>query len=173
MTAYQLGLVVAMPIAGRVADSLGRKRVFMAAAVLFTTSSLLCGLRREHRDAHWSPSGPGGRRRCLHAFCQRHGHGRLRGAPPACPGHVLQHLPSRAPRRPHRRWHHHRHVVMAGHVLGQCADQGITFTLLAWRFLPSSPAGRPARLRSAALLLGGGVLGLMLAITDAAAVPSV
>jgi len=44
MTGYQLGLVVAMPVAGRVADNFGRKRVFLAAAILFTTSSLLCGL---------------------------------------------------------------------------------------------------------------------------------
>ena len=33
-----------MPVAGRVADNFGRKRVFLAAAILFTTSSLLCGL---------------------------------------------------------------------------------------------------------------------------------
>lgn len=44
MTGYQLGLVVAMPVAGRVADNFGRKRVFLCAAILFTTSSLLCGL---------------------------------------------------------------------------------------------------------------------------------
>src|ERR1700722_6393109 len=44
ITAYQLGIVVAMPMAGRVADNLGRKRVFVGAALLFTASSLLCGL---------------------------------------------------------------------------------------------------------------------------------
>jgi MFS family permease len=43
---------------------------------------------------------------------------------------------------------------------------GATFTLLAWRFLPSSSrrGGRPDL--AGALLLGGGVVGLMLAITD-------
>jgi MFS family permease len=43
---------------------------------------------------------------------------------------------------------------------------GVTFTLLAWRFLPSSSrrGGRPDL--AGALLLGGGVVGLMLAITD-------
>ncbi len=44
ITGYQLGLVVAMPVAGRVSDQLGRKRVFVAAAVLFTAASLACGL---------------------------------------------------------------------------------------------------------------------------------
>jgi EmrB/QacA subfamily drug resistance transporter len=44
ITAYQLGLVIAMPIAGRVSDQLGRKQVFVVSAVLFTTASLACGL---------------------------------------------------------------------------------------------------------------------------------
>lgn len=43
MTAYQLGLVVTMPIAGRFSDRFGRKRVFVLAAVVFTVASLLCG----------------------------------------------------------------------------------------------------------------------------------
>ena len=44
ITGYQLGLVVAMPVAGRVSDQLGRKRVFVGSAVLFTSASLACGL---------------------------------------------------------------------------------------------------------------------------------
>ncbi len=44
MTAYQLGLVVAMPVAGRIADALGRTRVFIVSAAVFTVSSLACGL---------------------------------------------------------------------------------------------------------------------------------
>ncbi len=44
ITAYQLGLVVAMPLAGRLSDSLGRKRVMLLAAVVFTLASLCCGL---------------------------------------------------------------------------------------------------------------------------------
>ncbi|MHB1929865.1 MAG: MFS transporter [Acidimicrobiales bacterium] len=43
MTAYQLGLVTFMPLAGRIADIHGRKRVFVLAAILFTTASLPCG----------------------------------------------------------------------------------------------------------------------------------
>jgi EmrB/QacA subfamily drug resistance transporter len=43
MTAYQLGVAVAMPVAGRISDQLGRKRVFVAAACVFTLASLLCG----------------------------------------------------------------------------------------------------------------------------------
>jgi EmrB/QacA subfamily drug resistance transporter len=44
ITAYSLGQVVALPVAGRVSDQYGRKRVFVAAILLFTVTSLLCGL---------------------------------------------------------------------------------------------------------------------------------
>jgi EmrB/QacA subfamily drug resistance transporter len=44
ITAYSLGQVVALPVAGRISDQYGRRRVFVAAIVLFTFTSLLCGL---------------------------------------------------------------------------------------------------------------------------------
>lgn len=44
ITAYLLGQTVAMPIAGRLSDSLGRKRMFLVFVVTFTAASLLCGL---------------------------------------------------------------------------------------------------------------------------------
>jgi EmrB/QacA subfamily drug resistance transporter len=44
VTAYQLGLAVTMPFAGRLSDLLGRKKVFVRAAILFVVSSFLCGL---------------------------------------------------------------------------------------------------------------------------------
>jgi EmrB/QacA subfamily drug resistance transporter len=44
ITAYQLGAVLTLPVAGRVADLYGRKKVFMICVVIFTTSSLACGL---------------------------------------------------------------------------------------------------------------------------------
>lgn len=44
VSGYQLGLVVAMPIAGRLSDRIGRRRIFLFAAALFTLSSLACGL---------------------------------------------------------------------------------------------------------------------------------
>jgi EmrB/QacA subfamily drug resistance transporter len=44
ITAYLLGQTVAMPIAGRLSDSWGRKRMFLAFVVTFTVSSLACGL---------------------------------------------------------------------------------------------------------------------------------
>jgi EmrB/QacA subfamily drug resistance transporter len=44
ITAYSLGQVVALPVAGRISDQYGRKRVFVAAIVVFTVMSLLCGL---------------------------------------------------------------------------------------------------------------------------------
>jgi EmrB/QacA subfamily drug resistance transporter len=44
ITTYLLGQTVAMPIAGRLSDSWGRKRMFLAFVVTFTVSSLACGL---------------------------------------------------------------------------------------------------------------------------------
>jgi EmrB/QacA subfamily drug resistance transporter len=44
ITAYLLGQTVAMPIAGRLSDSWGRKRMFLIFVVTFTVASLLCGL---------------------------------------------------------------------------------------------------------------------------------
>ncbi len=43
ITIYALGQVVAMPLAGKISDMYGRKRVFLIAAVVFTASSLCCG----------------------------------------------------------------------------------------------------------------------------------
>jgi EmrB/QacA subfamily drug resistance transporter len=44
VTAFTLGTLVIMPIAGGISDQFGRKRVFVASAVVFTASSLCCGL---------------------------------------------------------------------------------------------------------------------------------
>jgi EmrB/QacA subfamily drug resistance transporter len=44
VTIYALGQLLTMPVAGRISDIYGRKRVFLAAVVLFTTASLCCGL---------------------------------------------------------------------------------------------------------------------------------
>lgn len=44
ITIYSLGQVVIMPLAGKISDTYGRRRVFLVAAVVFTTASLLCGL---------------------------------------------------------------------------------------------------------------------------------
>jgi EmrB/QacA subfamily drug resistance transporter len=44
VTIYQLGQIMAMPLAGKISDQFGRKRVYVLAAVVFTTSSLACGL---------------------------------------------------------------------------------------------------------------------------------
>jgi len=40
---YALGQVIAMPMAGKVSDTYGRKKVFMISAAVFTISSLCCG----------------------------------------------------------------------------------------------------------------------------------
>src|SRR5919109_3099675 len=44
LTAYQLVQVVMLPLAGKLSDSLGRKRVFMFCVGSFTIGSVLCGL---------------------------------------------------------------------------------------------------------------------------------
>jgi EmrB/QacA subfamily drug resistance transporter len=44
ITAYSLGQVLAMPIAGKLSDQFGRKTIFLCAVVLFTVASLCCGL---------------------------------------------------------------------------------------------------------------------------------
>jgi EmrB/QacA subfamily drug resistance transporter len=44
ITIYALGQIIAMPLAGRLGDQFGRKRIFIGAAVLFTVASLACSL---------------------------------------------------------------------------------------------------------------------------------
>jgi EmrB/QacA subfamily drug resistance transporter len=43
ITIYALGQVVAMPMAGKISDMYGRKRVFLVSAAVFTAASLCCG----------------------------------------------------------------------------------------------------------------------------------
>ena len=40
---YALGQVIAMPMAGKISDVYGRKKVFMISAAIFTLASLCCG----------------------------------------------------------------------------------------------------------------------------------
>src|ERR1700760_3594279 len=47
ITVYALGQILVMPLAGRISDQYGRRRVFIVAIVLFTVSSLLCGLAND------------------------------------------------------------------------------------------------------------------------------
>jgi EmrB/QacA subfamily drug resistance transporter len=44
LTGYQLVQIIMLPLAGRLSDTLGRKRVFLACTAAFTLGSLLCGL---------------------------------------------------------------------------------------------------------------------------------
>lgn len=44
ITIYALGQVLVMPLAGKISQMYGRKRVFLIAAITFTSASLLCGL---------------------------------------------------------------------------------------------------------------------------------
>ncbi|MCC6935972.1 MAG: MFS transporter, partial [Thermomicrobiales bacterium] len=44
ITGYSLTQTVMMPMAGKLSDDLGRKRLFLGCVVLFTVSSLLCAI---------------------------------------------------------------------------------------------------------------------------------
>jgi EmrB/QacA subfamily drug resistance transporter len=44
ITAYSLTQTVMMPMAGKLSDDFGRKRLFLGCVVIFTTSSLLCAI---------------------------------------------------------------------------------------------------------------------------------
>lgn len=165
MTAYQLGLVVAMPVAGRVSDQFGRKRVFVVAAVLFTTASLLCGLADDIYllivlrvlqaigGAAFVPSASGlvveafgkERNRALGMFSSIFPMGALVG--PIIGGIIITDWS----------W---RGIFLVN------VPVGAVFTILALRFLPASkPQGGRTDLPGA-VLLGGTVLGAMLAITS-------
>lgn len=43
ISVYSLGMVIAMPTAGKISDMYGRKKVFIVSAAVFTLSSLCCG----------------------------------------------------------------------------------------------------------------------------------
>jgi len=44
VTSYQLGQLLVMPLAGKLSDELGRKRVFLTSIAIFTVASFMCGL---------------------------------------------------------------------------------------------------------------------------------
>lgn len=166
MTAYQLGLVTAMPVAGRVADVFGRKRVFVAAALLFTGASLACGsvdrisllvpLRALQAvgGAAFLPAASGmvvdvfgpDRHRALGLFSSVFPLGALAG--PIAGGLILTDWT----------W---RGLFLVN------VPVGAAFTLLALRYLPSSPRRNGRADLLGAALIAATVLATMLAITDA------
>src|SRR5258705_3578068 len=44
ITIYALGQIIVMPLAGRLGDQFGRKKIFLGAAAVFTIASLCCSL---------------------------------------------------------------------------------------------------------------------------------
>lgn len=47
ITAYALGTTLMLPVAGKLSDHYGRRRVFIASVVVFTAASLACGLAND------------------------------------------------------------------------------------------------------------------------------
>jgi EmrB/QacA subfamily drug resistance transporter len=47
ITIYSLGMVIVLPIAGKISDQFGRRRIFVHGVALFTVSSLLCGFAND------------------------------------------------------------------------------------------------------------------------------
>jgi EmrB/QacA subfamily drug resistance transporter len=165
ITAYELGLVVSMPVSGRISDQIGRKKVFLYAAVVFTTASLLCGLADNIGElialrviqamggAAFMPSASGmiselfgkDRHRALGLFSSIFPLGALVG--PILGGIIITDWS----------W---RGIFLVNVPIG------IVFTVLAVRYLPSSePRGGRTDI-AGAVLLGLAVLGAMLAITQ-------
>src|SRR5450432_4060288 len=47
ITIYALAQILVMPLAGKLGDQYGRKKIFLGAAVLFTAASLCCGFAND------------------------------------------------------------------------------------------------------------------------------
>ena len=123
ITIYALGQVLAMPMAGKISDMYGRKKVFLVSAVVFTASSLACGFAGDIYLLVGAAHGPGAGRRRVHALGDRHRRRPLRQ--PARQGHrhVHQHPADRRHRRPDHRRRVRRFLVVARHLPGQRADR--------------------------------------------------
>lgn len=164
ITGYQLGLVVAMPVAGRISDQLGRKRVFVFSAVLFTATSLACGLVSDVGllvvlrvvqalgGGAFMPSATGivsdafgkGRDRAIGLFSSIFPLGALVG--PVIGGVIIAEWS----------W---RGVFLVNVPIG------VVFTLLALRHLPASRPGGGHTDIVGALFMGACILAAMLAVT--------
>ncbi len=62
MTGYALSFAVLMLTGGKVADMVGRRRIFLLGLAVFTISSLLCGLAGTAELLIAAPRLPRGRR---------------------------------------------------------------------------------------------------------------
>ena len=165
ITAYQLGGTIVMPVAGRLSDQYGRKRVFLGAIALFTGASLACGLA----TSIYMLVGM----RAIQAV----GGGALM---PSATGIVSDHFGAERDRAIGMFSSIWPIGSLAGPVLGGIIINywswrlvffvnvpiGLVLLVLAAVFLPSSPprrAGRPDWWGSA--LLGALILGIMLGVT--------
>ena len=123
ITIYALGQVIAMPMAGKISDMYGRKKVFAVSAAVFTLASLCCGFA------------PNMALLLVPRFIQALGGGAFMPSatgivvrpfrPRARPRrrHVHLHPASRRHHRAHRRRRLRQLLVLARHLPGQRADR--------------------------------------------------
>ena len=52
LTAYQLTQTIVLPLAGKLAESFGRARIFLVCVLLFTLGSVLCGIAQIGAGVH-------------------------------------------------------------------------------------------------------------------------
>ncbi|HTX62891.1 MAG TPA: MFS transporter, partial [Acidimicrobiales bacterium] len=163
ISAYQLGLVVAMPVAGRVGDALGHRRVVLSAAVVFLASSLACALATDVYmliafraiqalgGGAFAPAATG-------LVAATHGDRRAQAV-----GFFSTIFPSGAIAGP----------IIGGAIISEWSWRGIflvnipigaVFIVLGLRYLPRSPSTGERVAPWGSVLLGGAVLLLMLAI---------
>ena len=72
LTSYLVSNAIVLPISAWMSDRFGRKRFYMTCVLLFTISSLFCGLSHHPAHAHLFPHPAGRRRRRTRS--QRTGH---------------------------------------------------------------------------------------------------
>ncbi|MGD0701100.1 MAG: MFS transporter, partial [Trebonia sp.] len=121
ITIYALGQVIAMPMAGKISDMYGRKKVFCVSAAVFTIASLCCG---------FAPNMP---LLLLPRFIQALGGGAFM---PSATGIVSDHF---GPERD-RAVGMFTSILPVGGIIGPIVGGGIILIALTIKFIPSSGA---------------------------------
>jgi EmrB/QacA subfamily drug resistance transporter len=165
ITIYALGEIIALPLAGKISDQFGRKKVFLVSVVVFTTASLACGLSTTIYML------------ILLRFVQALGGGAFM---PSATGIVADHFGADRDRGIGMFSSIFPIGSCVGPILGGVITQywdwrgiffvnvpvGIVLFLLAWRFIPKTAPRDPGRLDFGGVgLLSGTIVVGMLAVT--------